>query len=105
MAKKTRRRFSPEFKAQVAMEALKGLKTTSEIAALYEIHPTQVSQWKRDLTENASSLFDGPRQASDEADIAKMRKRHHAKIGQLTLEVDWLKKKCKELQIPLDDEL
>ena len=105
MAKKTRRRFSPEFKAQVAMEALKGLKTTSEIAAIYEIHPSQVSEWKRDLINNASTVFDGPQKASSEGEIEKMRKRHHAKIGQLTLEVDWLRKKCKELQIPLDGEL
>ena len=61
MSKKNRRHHNAAFKAKVAMEALKGLQTTSEIAALYEVHPTQVLQWKRDLVDKANTIFEGPR--------------------------------------------
>ena len=61
MSKKNRRRHNAAFKAKVAMEALKGLQTTSEIAALYEVHPTQVLQWKRDLVDKANTILEGPR--------------------------------------------
>ena len=61
MSKKNRRRHNAAFEFKLAMEALKGLQTTSEIAALYEVHPTQVLQWKRDLVDKASTIFEGPR--------------------------------------------
>ena len=99
-----RRRHSAELKARVALEALAGLKTASEIASMYEVHPTQVSQWKRELSERAAGLFEGHAERKQELELEELEQRHHAKIGQLTLEVDWLKKKCKQLQIPLDGE-
>ena len=102
---KKRRKHNAELKAKVALDAASGRKTTSEIATTYEVHPTQVSQWKKELLEKAASVFDGKRPGNDQAELEAMRQRHHAKIGQLSLEVDWLKKKCKELQIPLSDEL
>jgi transposase-like protein len=92
---KKRRKHNPEFKAKVAIEAVKGLKTSSEIASLYEVYPTQVSQWKKDVLEHASELFEGKRHADDQAKIEQMCQRHHAKIGQLTLEIDWLKKSAR----------
>jgi len=61
MSKKNRRRHNAAFEFKLAMEALKGLQTTSEIAALYEVHPTQVSRGKRDLVDKASTIFEGPR--------------------------------------------
>ena len=97
-----RRAHSNELKARVAMEAIAGLKTASEIAKEYEIHPAQVSQWKRALFDGAPSIFESGKAKKDEKELEKIQERHHAKIGQLTLEVDWLKKKCKQLQIPLD---
>ena len=99
-----RRRHSAELKARVALEALTGLKTASEIASMYEVHPTQVSQWKRELSERTAGLFEGHAERKQELELEELEQRHHAKIGQLTLEVDWLKKKCKQLQIPLDGE-
>ena len=82
-------------------EAAKEEKTISEIAQLYEVHPNQIRQWKRELLEHAAEVFAGKRveAACDE----KQTERLHQKIGQLTVEVDWLKKKCKLLQIPIDD--
>jgi len=99
---KKRRKHSGAFKARVALEALRGIKTVSEIAAEYEIHPVQVSQWKKDLQERVPEVFEKPRK-SDGASERREAERLERKVGQLTMEVDWLKKKCEELQIPIDE--
>ena len=99
---KKRRNHSAEFKAQVGMEALKGIKTVSEIAREHQVHPVQVSQWKKEIQGRLPELF-GRTSDFDEKNAEKQEDRLHKKIGQLTVEVDWLKKKCKELNIPLDD--
>lgn len=99
---KKRRNHSAEFKAQVGMEALKGIKTISEIAREHQVHPVQVSQWKKEIQERLPELF-GRTSDFDEKAAEKQEDRLHKKIGQLTVEVDWLKKKCKQLNIPLDD--
>lgn len=95
---KKRRIFTPEFKARIALEAAKGLRTINEIAADNELHPVQVSKWKKELVSGASTVFESGtslREAEEEAE--KDRARLERKIGQLTLEVDWLAKKSKEL--------
>jgi transposase-like protein len=85
---KTRRNHAPAFKAKVAVEALQGEKTVHEIAAKYQVHPTQVTQWRRQLIEQAAGVFaagkpaNGPETAEREALLAK--------IGQLTVERDFL---------------
>ncbi|ALU45053.1 transposase [Pseudoalteromonas rubra] len=87
---KKRRNHSPEFKAKVALAAARGDKTTAELAAHYNIHQTQITTWKNELIQNAASLFTGKSnsgQQSDE-DVEKL----HAKIGQLTMENDFLAK-------------
>ena len=98
--KKTRKRrkFTPEFKARVALEAARGLRTVNEIAADNELHPNQVSAWKKELLEGAASVFEsgGEARRTEEA-MEKERARYERKIGQLTIEVDWLEKKSKEL--------
>ena len=97
--KRQRRKHSAEFKARVALEAIKGIKTVSEISQEYEIHPVQVSNWKRELLERVPELFNGKRGSSErerEVENAEL----HKKIGQLTMEVDWLGKKCKQLNLP-----
>jgi len=99
---KQRRKLSGAFKARVALEAVKGIKTTSEIAADHQVHPTQVGQWKKDLLERLPELFDKPKPA-DNARERQEAQRLERKVGQLTMDVDWLKKKCAELQIPIDD--
>ncbi len=99
--RKKRRTHSPEFKSQVGLEALKGIKTISEIAREFEVHPVQVSQWKKEIQDRLPEVF-GRKPDVTEEDLEKQEQRLHQKIGQLTVEVDWLKKKCKQLNIPLD---
>ena len=91
---RTRRRFSAEFKARVALEALRGDKTVQELAAKHEVHPNQVSAWKRQALDGLSEVFsngaDRERQDHEEA-IRDL----HAKIGQLTVERDFLSRGLK----------
>ena len=85
--KRTRRNHAPGFKAKVALAAIKGDKTLAELAEHFEIHPNQVSEWKQQLQESAADVFGGgPRNKEPEPDLKVL----HAKIGQLTLENDFL---------------
>jgi len=79
-------------KAKVALEAAKGNKTVNEIAQEYGVHPTQVGLWKKALLENAGQLFDVKR-GSKTIDPQSNPERLYAKIGQLNMELEWLKKK------------
>ena len=98
--KRKRRNHSAEFKARVAMEALKGVKPVHEIAAEYEVHPVQVSQWKKTLQEKVSDLFERSNGRSDDLEKEKRRtERLERKVGQLVVERDWLAKKAKQLGI------
>lgn len=86
-----RRQFSTDFKAKVALEAVRGELTLAEIAKKYDVHPNMIAGWKRRLTEQAAGLF--ARGVSDQDKDAEARiKELHAKIGQLTIETDFLKK-------------
>ena len=97
---KKRRTHSPEFKARVALEALKGIKPIHEIASDNEIHPVQVSQWKKELQEQMSEIFErkNTRRKDTEEDQRHIE-RLERKVGQLIIERDWLAKKSKELGI------
>lgn len=95
--KAKRRRHEPEFKARVALEALKGIKTIQQIAKEFDIHPVQVSDWKKAMTEGATGIFGSTREKTDTEDFERQRDELHAKIGQLTVEVDFLRKKSKQL--------
>lgn len=91
MSKTKRTRYAAEFKAKVALEALKGESTVHELAARFAIHPNMVSQWKRQAAERMANLFTTKAERSDamgEAEIKEL----HAKIGQLTVERDFLAK-------------
>lgn len=85
--KKPRRNHSPAFKARVALEAIRGEKTVAEIAAHHEVHATQVTAWKTQLLENATAVFGGEAVAADERERIREL---HAKIGELTVERDFL---------------
>jgi len=93
---KKRRQMSSSFKAKVALEALKGDRPLSEIASEYEVHPNQVTKWKKQLIENSSAVFSG-KQEKTEQDFDKERDNLYRQIGQLQVEVDWLKKKTGHL--------
>ena len=97
--KKQRRKHTAEFKAQVALEAIKGLNTINEIAAKYELHPVQVGNWKKELLDRVPEVFARPN-SSEDKDNEKDRAQFERKVGQLSMEVDWLEKKCVQLGIP-----
>jgi transposase-like protein len=89
---KQRRQFSAKFKFQVALEALKELKTINEIASQYEVHPTQVKQWKKQLQEEGADIFNEQAAKQQQAQ-AGMEANLYEQIGRLKMEVAWLKKK------------
>ena len=90
----TRRRFTADFKAKVALDALRGDRTIQEIAAKHKVHPNQVSTWKRQAMDGLGEVFsNGAERAGQdhEAEVHDL----HAKIGQLTVERDFLAKGLK----------
>ena len=91
MSTTRRRRFSAEFKAKVALEAIRGEQTINELAARYELHPNMITTWKRQAIDNMAVAFSGAAERSSKADDAQI-KELHAKIGQLTVERDFLAK-------------
>ena len=95
--KAKRRRHEPEFKARVALEALKGVQTIQQIAKDFDIHPMQVTEWKKAMTAGAGGVFGSGRTKVETEDFERQRDELHAKIGQLTVEVDFLRKKSKQL--------
>ena len=89
MSKRPRRNHSPAFKAKVALAALKGEKTLADLAQQFDVHPNQITQWKSQLQEGAAAVF-GSDTRSD-PDVPRVDiKSLHAKIGELTLENDFL---------------
>jgi transposase len=93
MEKKTRRKFSADFKAKVVIEALKERRTLEELASKYELHPTQITNWKKEFLNHASSVF------TRDTDLLEKKKdqevsmdRLYSQIGQLKVENDFLKK-------------
>ena len=89
---KHRRKFSDEFKAKVAIEAIKGDKTAKELAQEYGIHINQITLWKKQLLEVALQAFSRGKDKEAER-LKKEKDRLYRKVGQLQIEVDWLKKK------------
>ena len=88
-----RKKHSAEFKAKIALEAAKGLKTINEIASESEVHPTQVTLWKKQLIEEIPTLFASSRGQKEKSqeDLTAML---YQQIGQLKVELDWIKKKA-----------
>lgn len=87
--KRKRRNHKPDFKAKVALAALKGDMTLAELSDKFDVHANQITEWKKQLLENADQAFGGEKASSDtEAKIKEL----HAKIGQITMENDFLEK-------------
>ena len=102
--KKKRRIHSAEFKARIALEALKGIKTISQIAQDEGIHPVQVSAWKKELQERLPEIFGSKSDAKAEAaQTERARTRLERKVGQLVIEKEFLEKKCGTLWIDLNE--
>lgn len=92
---RTRNRHSPQVKAKVALEAVKGLHTTSELAAEHTVHPTQISQWKRQLLDGAAGIFESRTRPASESPGREGEL--YEQIGRLKMELEWLKKKAASL--------
>jgi putative transposase len=88
-----RRRHSAEFKAKVALEAIRGQRTGNEIASAYGVHPVQVAQWKKQALDGLAQLF-GDQRAKAAQDDETLRAELYQQIGQLKVELDWVKKKA-----------
>ena len=86
MARRSRRDHSPEFKAKVALAALRGEKTLAELVKQFDVHANQIAQWKAQLLEEASSVFGSGAAPPPPVDLKAL----HAKIGQQALEIDFL---------------
>ena len=88
MTRRTRRNHSPAFKTKVALAAIRGEQTLAELAQQFDVHPNQIKQWKEHLQAGMPEVFDGgvKKAAAPEIDVTAL----HAKIGQLTLENDFL---------------
>jgi len=92
MTSKQRRNFGAEFKARVALEAIKGQRTIQEIAGHYGVHPNQVTTWKRQAIEVLPQAFADHRMRGNESEEA-LKAALYQQIGQLQMQLDWLKKK------------
>jgi transposase len=86
MSKRPRRNHAPAFKAKVALEALKGEQTMVELSQRYQVHPNQITEWKRQLLEHAADVFSKDRKPDQGPSVKDL----HAKIGQLSMENDFL---------------
>ena len=91
--RKKRRVFKKAFKLKVILEALKERSTTKELYQKYELHPNQISKWKQDFLDKATETMDSSSSKTKEQSYEKEQDRLYAKIGQLQMEVDFLKKK------------
>jgi transposase-like protein len=86
MSKRPRRNHAPAFKAKVALEALKGDQTIAELSQRFQVHPNQITEWKKQLLDHAAEVFSKGKTAALVPDVKEL----HAKIGQLSMENDFL---------------
>jgi len=101
MSKGKRDSYTSQFKFQVAIEAMKGDKTLTQLASEFHVHPSQITKWKEQLNGSASAVFGTPSKRKNQEKVTEAALME--KVGRLTVEVDWLKKKSLELGIPLEE--
>lgn len=87
-----RKRYSAEFKAKVALKAIREQRTVNEIASEYGVHPTQIAHWKKEVQEGLTGIFSGEIVKKTEQE-EELKEKLYSQIGQLKVELDWLKKK------------
>lgn len=92
-----RKRYDAVFKAKVAVEAIKGEKTTAEISSRYGIHSSQIAKWKKEVLDRLPDIFNGKGQKEDR-DRDELQAELYQEIGRLKVELDWLKKKSRLLE-------
>ena len=88
-----RKKYTSKQKAEIALEAIRGEKTVQEISSMYGVHPNQISQWKQEVLQRLPEILEDKRCKNKEAkDLEKERDEHLKKIGELTMNINWLKK-------------
>ena len=96
--KRTRRKIDDALKTKVVLESLKDIEPLSVLASRYEVHPNQISQWRKQFLENAQSVFSGNKSAEQEIDRVREERNEYArKVGELTMDVEFLKKNLRKL--------
>lgn len=88
--------FTADFKAKVAIEAVKGNKTINELASEFEVHPRQIQSWKKMLLDGCKDVFSGKKEKTEES-VSQERDRLYTQVGRLAVELEWLKKKTGHL--------
>jgi transposase len=100
MKTRNRRSYDATFKTKVALEALKETKTLAELASSYDLHPNQIRTWKKEFLANATKAFEGDKTTKQQIEkLEKERDDLYKKVGQRTMEVDFLKKNLKKLNL------
>jgi len=102
MGKQSRKKYSADFKARVALEAMKDQSTLAELSQKYEVSQTLISRWKGELMKNASAAFGTRGKSAEEVDEEKQQL--YAKIGKLEMKLDFAKRASKKLGIPMPAE-
>ena len=87
-----RKKYDATFKAKVALEAIRGEKTLAELSSEYGVHPNQITKWKRKVLEELPGIFSQKREREDR-EARKLEEELYRQIGQLTVELEWVKKK------------
>ena len=87
----------------MALEAIKGVKTISQIVQEYEVHPVMVGTWKKEMLSHLPDVFDNNKRPKTDKDIEKEKEQLQRKVRELTMDVEFLEKKCRQLGIPVKD--